>query len=209
MINYDALFSDAMRQDDWSETTEEVYGRDLRYDKKAALALLAGGGKSGFIPTNFDKLNKLVKALHPRIFYNRGDDGDALYDPNRGHINFPEPSLYITPVDYARTVLHELSHWTQDNGVKRSFSGATILDDFMNVRTPYALEELTAELSVVLASRELLDLPNEDGYSLHYLRSWMSATKHTNDEREPRELFDIALENAKRVVSFYAEHLEA
>lgn len=159
------------------------------------------------VPTH-PQLDRLVRALGADVAHVNTDE-DPVFKPYDNRIEMPYPDAFTSPDMYARTLAHELGHWTAQNGVSRTFEEATIFDQLFGDHGPYGTEEMTAETSVYL-SAELLGIAQEtvDWYSLHYIRAWL---ENVSDPRgmvhDPRALFNRALPNARRIVEFYRSNL--
>jgi antirestriction protein ArdC len=66
----------------------------------------------------------------------------AFYSPNYDFIQVPPPEAHFEPINWHRTVLHELSHWTgAAQRLDRDLSGS-----FGSKK--YAHEELVAEITI-------------------------------------------------------------
>lgn len=159
------------------------------------------------IPTH-PKVERVIRALAPRIIH-AGHIENPHYSPGEDAIYFPFPESFLSPTLYARTLVHEVSHWTALHDVERRNSLPTMLDGLIGNMTSTGQEELTAELAVYLSS-DLLELGEEtQGHSLHYIRAWLDniADHRNTGDRDPRRAFNLALPNARRIVEFYRSKL--
>ena len=120
---------------------------------------------------------ELVPSAHRLMEASRADiriGGDrAFYVPASDHIQVPPQSAYGEPINWYRTVLHELGHWTGHANRLDRLKGAAF-------GTPdYAREELCAEM----ASAFLCALLGIQPTVRHadYIGSWLSVLRE--DER--------------------------
>jgi antirestriction protein ArdC len=94
-----------------------------------------------------------------RAYYHIADD----------YIRVPEPRAYFQPIDWHRTVLHELSHWSGgEKRLARDFSGR--FGD-----QAYGMEELVAELSSAYLCAALAIAPTVR--HADYVGAWLSIMK--------------------------------
>jgi antirestriction protein ArdC len=95
--------------------------------------------------------------------------GEAYYSPKADFVAVPPQEAFVQPIDWHRTALHELGHWTGhpsrlDRNQRGSFGGAD-----------YAREELVAEMASAFACASLSIRPTVRhadyvGYWLEVLR---------------------------------------
>lgn len=98
-----------------------------------------------------------------QAFYHTGDD----------FIRIPEQSSFFTPINFYRTALHELSHWTgHKSRLARDFTGRFGSE-------AYAREELVAELSSAFLCASLGIVPTVR--HADYIGNWLTILK--NDSR--------------------------
>jgi antirestriction protein ArdC len=93
----------------------------------------------------------------------------AFYAPGPDFIQVPPQEAYFEPVNWYRTKLHELGHWTgHPSRLNRDFSGK-------RGGEAYAREELVAELSSAFLCAELGVLPTVR--HADYLGAWLEVLK--------------------------------
>jgi antirestriction protein ArdC len=114
---------------------------------------------------------------------------NAYYSPTTDEITLPQRTSFKTPEDYYATALHELGHWTGhesrlNRDLKHEFGSEG-----------YAKEELVAEISSMLMSRELGVKHNVDNHAA-YTKFWLKAL-----ENDPNEIFK-AVSKAEKVVDY-------
>lgn len=95
--------------------------------------------------------------------------GEAFYAPKADHIQVPEPQTYYAPINWYRTVLHELGHWTGH------CSRLDRLPDTGFGTPAYAREELVAEMASAFLCAELGILPTVR--HADYIGSWLSVLR--------------------------------
>jgi antirestriction protein ArdC len=149
------------------------------------------------------KLNKLDFLCNERAENILTNSGAKIMHDSFGHMNYYIPSkheihlvpkvLYATPEAYYATAMHELSHWTMGEGIKRSYE-----NDALNYSEQYAREELIAELSSIFICSEI-DLPYNLKNHTNYLASWVDHLKS-----DTNALF-VALADANKVVDYIKE----
>ena len=103
---------------------------------------------------------------------------EAYYAPQDDHICVPQPQQYYEPINWYRTVLHELGHWTGH----RSRLDRLVRDGF---GTPaYAREELVAEMASAFLCAELGIRPTVR--HADYLGAWLDLWRdeHISSNRE-------------------------
>ena len=96
----------------------------------------------------------------------------AFYVPSEDYIQVPPPSAYFEPVNWHRTALHELGHWTgAAHRLARDLSGAfgTAL---------YAKEELVAEMTSAFLCASLGIVPTVR--HADYIGSWLEVLREDN-----------------------------
>ena len=94
---------------------------------------------------------------------------EAYYAPAFDHIVVPPPEIYFEPINWYRTALHELGHWTGhptrlDRLPKTSFGSPE-----------YAREELVAEMASAFLCAELGIIPTVR--HADYLGAWLSVLR--------------------------------
>ena len=96
----------------------------------------------------------------------------AFYSPSHDFIQVPPQEAYFEPVNWYRTKLHELGHWTGHvSRLDRNFSGR-------HGGEAYAREELVAELCSAFLCAELGVAPTVR--HADYLGSWLQVLKGDN-----------------------------
>jgi antirestriction protein ArdC len=96
----------------------------------------------------------------------------AFYSPSHDFIQVPPQEAYFEPINWYRTKLHELGHWTGHvSRLDRNFSGRFSND-------AYAREELVAELCSAFLCAELGVAPTVR--HTDYLGAWLAVLKGDN-----------------------------
>jgi antirestriction protein ArdC len=96
----------------------------------------------------------------------------AYYETVSDHVRLPPPQAFFEPVDWHRTALHELGHWTgARHRLKRDLSGS-----FGSKK--YAFEELVAELTAAFGCASLGIEPTV--CHADYLGSWLDVLREDN-----------------------------
>lgn len=109
-----------------------------------------------------------------RLIANTGADvriggPDAYYVPALDYVQVPPQAAYHEPIDWYRTVLHELGHWT---------GHATRLDRDQKGKfgsVPYGREELVAEMSCAFTCATLGIVPTVR--HADYIGAWLTLLK--------------------------------
>jgi antirestriction protein ArdC len=96
----------------------------------------------------------------------------AYYDVLGDFIRVPPPQAYIQPIDWHRTALHELGHWTGH----ASRLGREIANSFGSRR--YAQEELVAEMTAAFICAALGIVPTVR--HADYIGSWLEVLREDN-----------------------------
>ena len=79
--------------------------------------------------------------------------GQAYYDIDADRVCLPRPAAFRQPIDWHRTALHELGHWSgARHRLARDLSGRF-------GSAPYAQEELVAEMTAAVACASLSIVP--------------------------------------------------
>ncbi len=108
----------------------------------------------------------------------------AFYAPGPDFIQVPPQEAYFDPVNWYRTKLHELTHWTgHASRLNRDFSSRRGAD-------AYAREELVAELGAAFLCAELGVVPTVR--HADYLGAWLEVLKADN-----RAIFQAASSASK------------
>jgi antirestriction protein ArdC len=96
----------------------------------------------------------------------------AFYVPSADYIQVPPPSAYFEPIDWHRTVCHELGHWTgSPHRLNRDLSGGF-------GSSSYAREELVAEMTGAFVCAALAIAPTVR--HADYLGSWLEVLREDN-----------------------------
>jgi antirestriction protein ArdC len=96
----------------------------------------------------------------------------AFYNPGGDFIRIPQQSSFFEPINFYRTALHELTHWTGHKArLARDFSGR-----FGN--EAYAREELVAELGSAFLCASLGIVPTVR--HADYIGNWLAVLKNDN-----------------------------
>jgi antirestriction protein ArdC len=96
----------------------------------------------------------------------------AFYSPGHDFIQVPPQQAYFEPINWYRTRLHELGHWTGHvSRLNRDFSGR-------HGGEAYAREELVAELCSAFLCAELGVVPTVR--HADYLGAWLDILKGDN-----------------------------
>lgn len=96
----------------------------------------------------------------------------AFYSPPYDYVQVPRPEAYFEPVNWHRTALHELGHWTgHASRLARDQSGAF-------GSAPYAREELVAEMASAFACASLGITPTVR--HADYLGAWLEVLRTDN-----------------------------
>lgn len=110
--------------------------------------------------------------------------GRAFYSPEQDFVQVPPQPAFTHQIDYYRTALHELGHWTGHRSrLARDFSGR-----FGN--TAYAREELCAELTSAFLCATLGIVPTVR--HADYLGSWLAVMRE-----DSRAIFKAASQASK------------
>jgi antirestriction protein ArdC len=96
----------------------------------------------------------------------------AYYDVLGDFIRVPPPQAYFQPIDWHRTALHELGHWTGH----ASRLGREIANSFGSKK--YAHEELVAEMTAAFTSAALGIVPTVR--HADYIGSWLEVLREDN-----------------------------
>jgi antirestriction protein ArdC len=96
----------------------------------------------------------------------------AFYAPSHDFIQAPPQEAYFEPINWYRTKLHELTHWTGHvSRLNRDFSGK-------RGGEAYAREELVAELGSAFLCAELGIVPTVR--HADYIGAWLEVLKADN-----------------------------
>jgi antirestriction protein ArdC len=96
----------------------------------------------------------------------------AFYSPVHDFIQVPRPEAYFEPINWHRTALHELGHWTGH----RSRLGRDLSGHFGSAL--YAKEELVAEVTSAFVCASLGIVPTVR--HADYIGSWLEVLREDN-----------------------------
>lgn len=119
----------------------------------------------------------------------------AYYMPSRDYVAVPPQAAFHEPVDWYRTALHELGHWTGhtsrlDRNQRGSFGSAD-----------YAREELVAEMASAFACASLAIRPTVR--HADYIGSWLAVLRE--DEKAIVRAASAASKAADYLLAFAPE----
>lgn len=116
----------------------------------------------------------------------------AFYSPIADYIQVPWPEAYFEPVNWHRTVLHELGHWTgHPTRLGRDFSGGF-------GSKGYAKEELVAEMAAAFCCASLGIVPTVR--HADYIGSWLEVLRE--DDRAIVRAASAASKAADLILAF-------
>lgn len=127
------------------------------------------------------RANALIGATSADI---RIGGGEAYYAPQDDYVLVPRPEHFHEPINWFRTVLHELGHWT---------GHSSRLDRLPNTgfgSPAYAREELVAEMASAFLCAELGIVPTVR--HADYLGAWLSVLRE-----DSRAIFRAASQASK------------
>ena len=142
------------------------------YDKKAVPVF-----------ADHERAEKLLAASGAEIVHLNADK--ACYAPKTDKIYLPTKEQFQSKGAYYATALHELGHWTGHE----SRLNRPLMNEFGS--PAYAREELRAEISSMMMSREL-GVPHDPAQHAAYVGSWVQVL-----EQEPAEILDASRDAAK------------
>ncbi|WP_129791752.1 ArdC family protein [Sphingosinicella sp. CPCC 101087] len=122
--------------------------------------------------------------------------GDSAFYARLGDfIQVPPPEAYFEPINWYRTALHELGHWTgHPSRLARDMSGSF-------GTSPYAREELVAELACAFVCASLSIHPTVR--HTDYIGAWLKVLKE--DERAIFRAASLASKAADYLLGFIDE----
>lgn len=129
-----------------------------------------------------DRAEKLLKASGA-VIHHRGND--AYYNRTRDFIVLPPKERFFGQGEYYAVALHELGHWTGHADRLNRDMGGRFGD------SSYAREELRAEISSMMMSREL-GLPHNPDRHAGYVGDWVKVLTE-----EPMEILKASQDAAK------------
>ena len=96
----------------------------------------------------------------------------AFYAPTHDYIQLPRPESYFEPINWHRTALHELGHWTgHASRLARDLSGSF-------GSKPYSREELVAEMTSAFCCATLGIVPIVR--HADYIGAWLEVLREDN-----------------------------
>ena len=123
----------------------------------------------------------------------------AFYSPDLDYVQVPLPEAYFEPINWHRTALHELGHWTgHDSRLARDLAGG-----FGSKR--YAQEELVAEMTAAFACATLGITPTVR--HADYIGAWLSVLRE--DSRAVVRAASAASKAADYLLAFRADMVAA
>jgi len=121
--------------------------------------------------------------------------GEAFYAPGADFVAVPPPAAFAERINWYRTALHELGHWTGHSGrLHRNQAGAFGSAD-------YAREELVAEMASAFACASLSIQPTVR--HADYIGSWLAVLRE--DERAIFRAASAASKAADYLLAFAPE----
>jgi antirestriction protein ArdC len=122
----------------------------------------------------------------------------AFYNPTYDFIQVPSPDAYFEPINWHRTALHELGHWTgAAQRLDRDLSGS-----FGSKK--YAREELVAEITSAFVCASLGIVPTVR--HADYIGSWLEVLRE--DDRAIVRAASAASKAADYLLAFCRESNE-
>lgn len=123
----------------------------------------------------------------------------AFYSPALDYIQVPRPEAYFEPINWHRTALHELGHWTgHPSRLARDFSGGF-------GSKSYAKEELVAEMTAAFCCASLGIAPTVR--HADYIGSWLEVLRE--DDRAIVRAASSASKAADFILAFRPEQAAA
>lgn len=130
-----------------------------------------------------ERAERLLKASGAKIQHHNGNR--AFYAPAADKIVLPMKEQFVDTGSYYAVALHELGHWTGHE----SRLNRPLMNEYGS--EAYAQEELRAEISSMMLTREL-GLPHNPDQHAHYVGSWISCL-----ENDPMEILRASRDAAK------------
>ena len=123
----------------------------------------------------------------------------AFYSPDLDYVQVPRPEAYFEPINWHRTALHELGHWTgHGSRLARDLSGR-----FGTKK--YAQEELVAEMTAAFACATLGISPTVR--HADYIGAWLEVLRE--DSRAVVRAASAASRAAEYLLAFRPERFAA
>jgi antirestriction protein ArdC len=122
----------------------------------------------------------------------------AFYSPDHDFIQVPRPEAYFEPINWHRTALHELGHWTgHASRLARDLSGRF-------GSAPYAKEELIAEMASAFVCASLGIVPTVR--HADHIGNWLGVLR--DDDRAIIRAASAASKAADYLLAFRLEATE-
>jgi antirestriction protein ArdC len=107
--------------------------------------------------------------------------GRACYSPRLDRVEMPQPETFRTGQDYYSVLFHELTHSTgHESRLNRKGVGGIDGEWSAFGSTPYAREELVAEMGAAFLSGQAGIVERTIENSAAYVRSWLQKLKDNN-----------------------------
>ena len=147
------------------------------------------------LPTEVDILPQVQRLIEASGADFRIGGGEAYYSPGADFVVVPPPAAYPEPINWYRTALHELGHWTGhrsrlDRNQRGGFGSAD-----------YAREELVAEMASAFACASLSIQPTVR--HADYIGSWLAVLRE--DEKAIFRAASAASKAADYLLAFAPE----
>jgi antirestriction protein ArdC len=143
-----------------------VFNADQCEDLPAAIAPTAEPLADNLI---LPQAEALIRATGADI---RVGGNRAFYVPSADYIQVPPPAAFFEPINFHRTICHELGHWSgAEHRLNRDLSG-----DFGS--SSYAREELVAEMAGAFLCAALSIVP--EVRHADYLANWLDVLREDN-----------------------------
>lgn len=97
---------------------------------------------------------------------------EAFYDVTHDYVQVPRPEAFFVPINFARTLAHELSHWSGAASRLRRDQGGSFGSK------PYFVEECVAELSAAFVCASIGIVPTVR--HADYLGAWLDIMREDN-----------------------------
>jgi antirestriction protein ArdC len=138
-----------------------------------------------------------IVAAMPKKPEIRHGGGRACYSPSLDCVTMPKPETFCSGQDYYSVLFHELTHSTgHESRLNRKGVGATDGEWSAFGSSPYAREELVAEMGAAFLSGHAGIIERTLDNSAAYIQSWLARLK------EDRRLIVQAAAQAQRAADF-------
>ncbi|MGH6616683.1 ArdC family protein [Sphingomonas sp.] len=147
------------------------------------------------LPAEVDILPQVQALIEASGADFRVGGGEAYYSPGTDFVAVPPPTAFPEPINWYRTALHELGHWTgHRNRLDRNQRGGFGSAD-------YAREELVAEMASAFACASLSIQPTVR--HADYIGSWLAVLRE--DEKAIFRAASAASKAADYLLAFAPE----